>query len=90
MKMCAISSAGLRSGRRAPASGSAGVIEPDVCGLLVAVDDAAARGNAMGRVLVNRVLGERLAAAGRAAYEADYTEDMVVRRYMEFFEKVAA
>ena len=74
----------------AAASGPAELIEHDVSGLLVPVDDAAALANAIGRLLVNRVLGERLAAAGRAAYEADYTEDMVVRRYMEFFEKVAA
>jgi glycosyltransferase involved in cell wall biosynthesis len=66
------------------------LIENEVSGLLVPADDAAALADAIGRLIDDRALGGRLAAAGRAAYEADYTEDNVVWRYLEFFDKVAA
>ncbi len=74
----------------AAAGGPAELIEHGVTGLVVPVDDAAALAGAIRRLLDDRAMGARLAEAGHAAYEADFTEDMVVRRYLEFFEKAAA
>ena len=74
----------------ATAGGPAELIEDGVSGLLVAVDDAAALADTIKRLLDDPALGSRLVEAGRAAYEASYTVDMVVRRYIEFFEKAAA
>lgn len=74
----------------AATGGPAELIDPGENGLLFPVDDDAALGAAITNLIDDRGLGARLAEAGRGAYEADYTEDIVVRRYMDFFEKVAA
>ena len=54
-------------------------------GLLVPVDDADALSRALAGLAADPVRRAALSAAGRAAYEADYTEDAVVGRYLEFF-----
>ena len=74
----------------AATGGPAELIDDGVNGLLFPVDDAAALGEAITKLIDDRTLGARLADAGHAAYEAGYTEEIVVRRYMDFFEKVAA
>ncbi len=74
----------------AATGGPAELSDDGVTGLLAPIDDAAALADAIRRLLDDRALGARLAEAGLAAYEANYTEDMVVRRYLAFFEKAAA
>ena len=54
-------------------------------GLLVPVEDAAALAAALASVIADGPLRARLTAAGRAAYEADFTEARVVARYLAFF-----
>jgi len=58
-------------------------------GLLAPVEDAAALAAAMARLSADPALRARLAANGRAAYEAQFTETAVVRRYQDFFTAVA-
>jgi glycosyltransferase involved in cell wall biosynthesis len=58
-------------------------------GLLVPVDDADALARAMIRLADDRDLRTRLAAAGRAAHEAEYSEARVVGLYRDFFARVA-
>ena len=58
-------------------------------GLLVPVDDADALARAMLRLSDDRELRARLAAAGRAAHEAEYGEARVVGLYRDFFARVA-
>ena len=58
--------------------------------LLVPVDDAPALAAAARRVLGDPTLAARLKAAGRAAFEADYTEAAAVSRYLDLFERVRA
>jgi glycosyltransferase involved in cell wall biosynthesis len=72
----------------AASQGPAALITPDYTGLLVRVDDAASLAAAIARVGQDRRLAGELAANGRAAYAAEFTEERVVARYMEFFAKV--
>src|SRR5690348_16597527 len=58
-------------------------------GLLVPVDDAHALARAMLRLAEDRELHTRLAAAGRAAHSAEYSEPRVVGLYRDFFAQVA-
>jgi glycosyltransferase involved in cell wall biosynthesis len=74
----------------AATGGPAELIDDGVSGLLAPPDDAAGLVEAIARLLADHALGVRLAEAGRGAYEAHFTEAMVVRRYMDFFDKVAA
>lgn len=57
-------------------------------GLLVAVDDDVALAAAIRRALSDTDLAARLGAAGRAAFEASFTEAAVVAAYRAFFDKV--
>ncbi len=41
------------------------------------------------RLIGDGALRARIAAAGRAVYEGEYTKEAVVARYLEFFAKVA-
>ena len=70
--------------------GPAELIDDGVSGLLAPLDDAAGLSAAIAQWLDDQGLAKRRAEAGHAAYEAHFTEAMVVRRYMEFFDKVAA
>ena len=74
----------------AATGGPAELIGHGKSGLLVPVDDSAALAGSIRELLDNRALAQRLAAAGHGAYKAGFTEDIVVRRYLEFFEKAAA
>jgi len=40
--------------------------------------------------LQDRGLARLLGAAGRHAYEADFTEQAVVGRYLDFFQRITA
>ena len=72
----------------AASAGPRGLIEDGRNGLLAPVDDPAALAAVIKRLLGDRALAARLAAAGHAAYRRSYTEAAVVRRYFEFFERV--
>jgi glycosyltransferase involved in cell wall biosynthesis len=70
----------------AAAKGPAALITEGETGLLVPPDDADALAAALAQILHDRVLAARLAAMGRAAYEAEFTERAVVARYVALFE----
>lgn len=73
----------------AASQGPAQLIADGADGILVPVDDAAALGIAIRRVLFERDLAENIGAAGRRTYEQRFTEAAVVARYLDFFAKVA-
>lgn len=72
----------------AASAGPAELIRHEQTGLLVPVDDAASLATALQRLAGDRTLRERLSQSGRAAYDAAFTEDAVVRRYLDFFATV--
>jgi glycosyltransferase involved in cell wall biosynthesis len=65
------------------------LIEDGASGLLVPVDDADALAAAIRRLAAEPGLADYVAAGGRAAYERDFTEDVVVRRYLDLFARLA-
>jgi glycosyltransferase involved in cell wall biosynthesis len=69
--------------------GPGALIKDDETGLLVPVDDARALAAAMRRLAEDKALAARLAAAGRAAYDAEYSETRVVALYRDLLEQVA-
>jgi glycosyltransferase involved in cell wall biosynthesis len=71
------------------ATGPASLIEDGVSGLLVPVDDADALAAALNRVLVDAALRTRIADGGRAAFEAEFTKDAVVKQYRELFATIS-
>ncbi len=80
------------AGRPVAATASEGpraLIRDNETGLLVPVDDAGALAAALGRLVGHPALRARLAEAGRAAYEAEYSEARVVRLYRDFLAEVA-
>ena len=72
----------------AESAGPKALIEPGENGLLAPLEDSAALAEQINGLLTDPTLRQSLAAAGRAEYEASYTEDAVVGRYQAFFEKV--
>ncbi len=72
----------------ASAAGPRELIADGESGLLVPVEDAASLAAAMARLSADPALRARLAANGRAAYEAQFTATAVVRRYQDFFAAV--
>jgi glycosyltransferase involved in cell wall biosynthesis len=80
------------AGRAVAAAASEGpgaLIRENETGLLVPVDAADALAAAMARLARDPALRARLAAAGRAAYEAEYSEPRVVALYRDFLAEVA-
>jgi glycosyltransferase involved in cell wall biosynthesis len=73
----------------AASAGPRELIEDDRSGLLVPVEDDAALAAAMARLVAEPLLRARLAQAGRAAYEAEFTEARVVARYRDFLARTA-
>ena len=59
-------------------------------GILIPVDDAEGLADGIHAVFDDDDLRESLARNGRAAFEADYSEAVVVRRYVDFFERLMA
>lgn len=57
-------------------------------GVLVPIDDSVALAGAIARLLAEPGQRQRLVAGGRAAWQADHTEDVVVRRWLELFRQV--
>lgn len=70
----------------AAAAGPAALIREGENGLLAPIEDPAALAAAMARLLAQPDLARRLAAAGEAAYRAEFTEAAVVRHYLAFFQ----
>lgn len=56
-------------------------------GLLVPIDDPLTMSKAIRNVLEDPALASRLVENGRAAYEANFTEEIVTAQYLEFFQK---
>ena len=71
----------------AAATGPAELLGNDERGVLVPVDQPAELARAILDLLANPDKASRLAAAGRAAYEREFTEDAVTAQYLAFFEK---
>ncbi len=72
----------------AAAAGPMSLITPGETGLLVPLEDAPALATSIRTLTDNPELAARLAEAGRAAYAVTYTEETIVRRYLDFFEQV--
>ncbi len=64
------------------------LIETMDTGVLVPVDDARALARAIRLVLTDDGLRAHIANSGRTAYEAGFTEEAVVERYLAFFRQV--
>jgi glycosyltransferase involved in cell wall biosynthesis len=73
----------------AASAGPAGLIRDGVTGLLAPVDDADALARAMSRLAKDRTLHRELADAGRSAFAAEFSENVVVAQYRDFFERIA-
>ncbi len=59
-------------------------------GVLVPVDDAESLADAIRAVFKDDNLRDQIAQGGREAFEANYTESIVVAKYIEFFESLIA
>ena len=66
------------------------LIEHMRSGVLIPVDDADGLASGIRAVFEDEDLRDHIAEGGMAAFEADYTEPIVVRRYIEFFERLMA
>ena len=74
----------------AAAAGPASLIASGETGLLVPLEDAPALATSIRTLIDNPSLAARLAESGRNAYEENFTEAAIVRRYLDFFEQVRA
>ncbi len=74
----------------ARATGPASLIAEGESGLLAPIDDGKALAQAIRRLDAEKGLAGALAGGGRAAYQAAFTEQAVVGRYLELFERLAA
>lgn len=72
----------------AASQGPSALIEDGVNGRLVPVDDAVAMAEAIRAMTRDPAQLRALAQAGRASFEAGFTESIVVRRYKDFFTQV--
>jgi len=72
----------------AASAGPAGVITDGHDALLVPIEDADALAKAINRVLGDPNLAASLVANGKAKFDANFTERAVVRRYLDFFERI--
>ena len=72
----------------ATAAGPAGLIGNDEAGLLVPVEEPEPMAQAIAKLFSSPDLATALATEGRSRYESEYTEDVVVAKYLDFFESV--
>ncbi|HEY3908734.1 MAG TPA: glycosyltransferase [Stellaceae bacterium] len=75
--------------------GPAGLIEDEVSGLLIPLPGQPGGGPQALAAAIERLIGDpglrtRLGQAGRRAYEAEFTEAMVVARYRRYFDRLAS
>lgn len=71
----------------AASAGPAELLGNDERGVLVPVDQPAELAQAILDLMANPDRASRLAAAGRAAYEREFTENAVTAQYLAFFER---
>jgi glycosyltransferase involved in cell wall biosynthesis len=74
----------------AASQGPSWLIEDGENGLLVPVDAPKAMAEAIARLLTDRELAGRIAAAGRRAYETGFTEAAAVSQYLTLFQRLIA
>ncbi len=74
----------------ADAVGPAAYVKDGVNGLLVAKNDVDALASALGRVIYDKTLAQKLVAGGRASYEAQFTKAAFQRDSLAFYEQVRA
>ena len=72
----------------AEADGPRNLINHEETGLLVPVDDARALAQAINELLTTPQRAAELASSGLRAYQAAFTEDIVVQQYQAFFDEV--
>jgi glycosyltransferase involved in cell wall biosynthesis len=72
----------------ADSMGPGTLIEQMETGILVPVDDAKTMANAIRTVLADENLAERIARQGHQTYLDNFTEEIVVKQYLDFFESV--
>ncbi|MCX7355978.1 MAG: glycosyltransferase [Alphaproteobacteria bacterium] len=70
--------------------GPSHLIHHDDLGVLVPVDDAASLADGIRRVFDDGALRARIVEAGRKHYEAEFTEQAIVARYLAFFKAITA
>lgn len=74
----------------AASAGPAAYVRDGENGLLVPTDDAPALAAAIGRVIDEPVLADRLVEGGWRRYQADYTEEACVANYLQLFKRLLA
>lgn len=74
----------------ADAVGPAAYVKDGVNGLLVAKNDVDALASALGRVIYDKALAQKLVAGGSASYKAQFTKAAFQRDSLAFYEKVRA
>ena len=74
----------------ADAVGPAAYVKDGVNGLLVPKNDVDALAAALGRVIYDKALAQKLVAGGRASYEAQFTKAAFQHDSLAFYEKVRA
>jgi glycosyltransferase involved in cell wall biosynthesis len=74
----------------AASQGPTELIEPDVNGILTPIDEPVAMAEAIRKAVRDPDGLARMAAAGRQAFEARFTEAAVVAQYRAFFDQVIA
>ena len=74
----------------AASAGPAAYVRDGEDGLLVPIDDAPALAAAIGRVIDEPALAERLTEGGWRRYRAEYTEEACVAGYLDLFERLLA
>lgn len=72
----------------AASEGPSQLIEDGIDGMLVPLEDDEAMAATLNQLIADRALAAQIGAAGREAYEEQFTEAAVVARYVEFFEQV--
>ena len=72
----------------AAAAGPKGLVRDGVDALLVPIDDVGALADALRRTVTNRTLAGALAQNGHRAYVERFTEQAVVRQYLQFYESI--
>ena len=73
----------------AASQGPVSLIKDGVDGVLTPIDDADAMAKAINSVLNDKTFADDLASAGRRRYEAEFTEDQVVEKYLKYFQEIA-
>ena len=73
----------------AASQGPKWLIDSCGAGMLFPIDDSDALARSVSHLLNHRDIASDLVAKGRQAYAQDYTEDVVVQRYIEFFDRVS-